>query len=146
MKRLNVLKRQMCGRARLDLLSRRCLLAPRRAPRPEPRPQAPMEAPHSPPLPRDVHHDGCDGVQGLASPRQVASWGVESPPPGVSDGRYSRGGEAAYSCGTCFTKSGQEPTFSANMRGVGSSQSRLMTSHSGSYGLCRKFSFACHFG
>ena len=42
--RLKMLKRQMFGRARLDLLSRRFLLAPRRAPRPEPRPQAPVEA------------------------------------------------------------------------------------------------------
>jgi transposase len=48
MNRLKLLKRQMCGRARLDLLSRRCLLAPRRAQRPEPRPQAPMEAPAQP--------------------------------------------------------------------------------------------------
>lgn len=46
--RLKMLKRQMCGRARLDLLSRRCLLAPRRAQRPEPRPQEPMEAPAQP--------------------------------------------------------------------------------------------------
>ena len=44
MNRLKMLKRQMCGRARLDLLSRRFLLAPRRAQRPEPRPQAPAEA------------------------------------------------------------------------------------------------------
>jgi transposase len=43
--RLTMLKRQMFGRARLDLLSRRFLLAARRAPRPEPRPQAPAEAP-----------------------------------------------------------------------------------------------------
>jgi transposase len=42
--RLKMLKRQMFGRARLDLLSRRFLLAPRRAQRPEPRPQAPEEA------------------------------------------------------------------------------------------------------
>jgi transposase len=42
--RLKMLKRQMFGRARLDLLSRRFLFAPRRAPRPEPRPQAPAEA------------------------------------------------------------------------------------------------------
>jgi transposase len=42
--RLKMLKRQMCGRARLDLLSCRFLLAPRRAPRPTPRPQAPAEA------------------------------------------------------------------------------------------------------
>jgi transposase len=41
--RLNMLKRQMFGRARLDLLSRRFLLAPRRAPRPAPRPQASAE-------------------------------------------------------------------------------------------------------
>ena len=44
MNRLNRLKRQLCGRARLDLLSRRFLLAPRRAQRPTPRPQAPAEA------------------------------------------------------------------------------------------------------
>jgi transposase len=43
--RLKMLKRQMCGRARLDLLSRRFLLAPCGAPRPEPRPQAPAAAP-----------------------------------------------------------------------------------------------------
>ena len=42
--RLKMLKRQMFGRARLDLLSRRFLLAPRRAQRPEPRPQSPAEA------------------------------------------------------------------------------------------------------
>ena len=42
--RLKMLKRQMFGRARLDLLSCRFLLAPRRAPRPTPRPQAPAEA------------------------------------------------------------------------------------------------------
>jgi transposase len=42
--RLKMLKRQMFGRARLDLLSRRFLLAPRRAHRPEPRPQVPAEA------------------------------------------------------------------------------------------------------
>jgi transposase len=42
--RLKMLKRQMFGRARLDLLSRRFLLAPQRAPRPEPRPQEPAEA------------------------------------------------------------------------------------------------------
>ena len=42
--RLKMLKRQMFGRARLDLLSRRFLLAPRRAPQPTPRPQAPAEA------------------------------------------------------------------------------------------------------
>ena len=42
--RLKMLKRQMFGRARLDLLSRRFLLAPRRAQRPEPRPQAAGEA------------------------------------------------------------------------------------------------------
>ena len=42
--RLKMLTRQMCGRARLDLLGRRFLLAPRRAPRPTPRPQAPAEA------------------------------------------------------------------------------------------------------
>ena len=48
MNRLKRLKRQMFGRARLDLLSRRFLLAPRRAQRPEPRPQAPMEAPAQP--------------------------------------------------------------------------------------------------
>jgi transposase len=42
--RLKRLKRQMFGRARLALLSRRFLLAPRGAPRPEPRPQAPAEA------------------------------------------------------------------------------------------------------
>jgi transposase len=42
--RLKMLKRQMFGRARLDLLSRRFLLAPRRAQRPEPRPQEPAEA------------------------------------------------------------------------------------------------------
>jgi transposase len=41
---LKMLKRQMFGRARLDLLSRRFLLAPRRAQRPEPRPQEPAEA------------------------------------------------------------------------------------------------------
>jgi transposase len=41
--RLKMLKRQMFGRARLDLLSCRFLLAPRRAQRPEPRPQAPVE-------------------------------------------------------------------------------------------------------
>jgi len=44
MNRLKMLKRQMFGRAHLDLLSRRFLLAPRRAPRPTPRPQAPAEA------------------------------------------------------------------------------------------------------
>jgi transposase len=44
MNRLKMLKRQMVGRARLDLLSRRFLLAPRGAPRPTPRPQAPAEA------------------------------------------------------------------------------------------------------
>jgi transposase len=44
MNRLKMLKRQMVGRARLDLLSRRFLLAPRRAQRPAPRPQAPAEA------------------------------------------------------------------------------------------------------
>ena len=44
MNRLKMLKRQMFGRARLDLLSRRFLLAPRRAQRPEPRPQVPAEA------------------------------------------------------------------------------------------------------
>jgi transposase len=38
--RLKRRKRQMFGRARLDRLSRRFLLAPRRAPQPEPRPQA----------------------------------------------------------------------------------------------------------
>jgi transposase len=42
--RLKLLKRQIFGRARLDLLSRRFLLAPQRAPRPEPRPQAPAAA------------------------------------------------------------------------------------------------------
>jgi transposase len=42
--RLKMLKRQMFGRARLDLLSRRFLLAPRRAPRPGPRPQVLAEA------------------------------------------------------------------------------------------------------
>lgn len=42
--RLKMLKRQMCGRARLDLLSRRFRLAPRRAQRPTPHPQAPAEA------------------------------------------------------------------------------------------------------
>jgi transposase len=42
--RLKRLKRQMFGRARLDLLSRRFLLAPCGAPRPEPHPQAPAEA------------------------------------------------------------------------------------------------------
>jgi transposase len=42
--RLKMLKRQMFGRARLDLLGRRFLLAPRRAPRPTPRPQVPVEA------------------------------------------------------------------------------------------------------
>jgi len=42
--RLKMLKRQMFGRARLDLLSRRFLLAPRRAQRPEQDPQAPAEA------------------------------------------------------------------------------------------------------
>jgi transposase len=41
--RLKMLKRQMFGRARLDLLSRRFLLAPR-VQRPEPHPQAPAEA------------------------------------------------------------------------------------------------------
>jgi transposase len=46
--RLKMLKRQMFGRARLDLLSRRFLLAPRRAQRPEPHPQQPMEAPAQP--------------------------------------------------------------------------------------------------
>jgi transposase len=45
MNRLKMLKRQMFGRARLDLLSRRFLLAPRFAPRPTPCPQAPAEAP-----------------------------------------------------------------------------------------------------
>jgi transposase len=39
--RLKMLTRQMCGRARRDLLSRRFLLAPRRAQRSEPRPQSP---------------------------------------------------------------------------------------------------------
>jgi transposase len=48
MNRLQMLKRHMCGRARLDLRSCRFLLAPRRAPRPEPRPQAAMEAPAQP--------------------------------------------------------------------------------------------------
>ena len=43
MNRLTMLKRQMFGRARLDLLSRRFLWAPR-VPRPEPHPQAPAEA------------------------------------------------------------------------------------------------------
>ena len=43
MNRLNMRKRQMCGRAWLDLLSRRFLWAPR-VPRPEPHPQAPAEA------------------------------------------------------------------------------------------------------
>ena len=43
MNRLKMLKRQMFGRARLDLLSHRFLLAPRRAQRPEPRPQEPVE-------------------------------------------------------------------------------------------------------
>jgi transposase len=42
--RLKMLKRQMFGRARLDLLSRRFLLAPRPAQPPEPRPLAPAEA------------------------------------------------------------------------------------------------------
>jgi transposase len=42
--RLKMLKRQRCGRARLDPLSRRFLLAPRHAQRPTPRPQAPAEA------------------------------------------------------------------------------------------------------
>jgi transposase len=42
--RLKMLQRQRFGRARLDLLSRRFLLAPRRAQRPAPRPQAPAEA------------------------------------------------------------------------------------------------------
>jgi transposase len=42
--RLKMLKRQMFGRARLDLLSRRFLLAPRRAQRPEQRPQELAEA------------------------------------------------------------------------------------------------------
>ena len=42
--RLKMLKRQMFGRARLALLSRRFLLAPRHAQRPEPCPQAPAEA------------------------------------------------------------------------------------------------------
>jgi transposase len=46
--RLKMLKRQMFGRARLALLSRRFLLAPRRAQRPEPHPQQPMEAPAQP--------------------------------------------------------------------------------------------------
>ena len=41
--RLKMLKRQMFGRARLDLLSRRFLLAPR-VQRPAPHPQAPAEA------------------------------------------------------------------------------------------------------
>jgi transposase len=41
--RLKMLKRQMFGRARLDLLSHRFLRAPRRAQRPEQRPQAPAE-------------------------------------------------------------------------------------------------------
>jgi transposase len=45
--RLKMLKRQMFGRARLDLLSRRFLLAPRGVQRPEPRPQAPAEAPQA---------------------------------------------------------------------------------------------------
>jgi transposase len=44
MNRLKMLKRQMFGRARLDRLSRRFLLAPRRAPQPTPCPQAPVEA------------------------------------------------------------------------------------------------------
>jgi transposase len=43
--RLKMLKRQMCGRARLDLLSRRFLLAPRGAPQPAPCLQASAEAP-----------------------------------------------------------------------------------------------------
>jgi transposase len=42
--RLKMLKRQMFGRARLDFLRGRFLLAPRRAQRPELRPQAPAEA------------------------------------------------------------------------------------------------------
>src|SRR6266850_6344051 len=42
--RLKMLKRQMFGRAHLDLLRRRFLLAPRRAQRPEQDPQAPAEA------------------------------------------------------------------------------------------------------
>jgi transposase len=42
--RLKMLKRQMFGRARLDLLSRRFLLAPRRVQRSEPHPQEPAEA------------------------------------------------------------------------------------------------------
>src|SRR4029450_11204406 len=42
--RRNMLTRQMCGRARLDRLSDRFLLAPRRAPRPTSRPQAPAGA------------------------------------------------------------------------------------------------------
>ena len=42
--RLKMLTRQMFGRARLDLLSRRFLRAPRGAPQPELRPQAPAEA------------------------------------------------------------------------------------------------------
>jgi transposase len=43
--RLKMLKRQMFGRARLDLLARRFLLAPQPALQPEPRPQVPAEAP-----------------------------------------------------------------------------------------------------
>ena len=47
-KRLQMLKRQMVGRARLDLLSRRCLLAPRdrqtRIPSPQERPDAHAQA------------------------------------------------------------------------------------------------------
>ena len=44
MNRLKMLKGQIFGRARLDLLSRRFLLAPRQVQRPAPRPQAPAEA------------------------------------------------------------------------------------------------------
>jgi transposase len=41
--RLKMLKRQMFGRARLDLLSRRFVLAPRRAQEPGQRPPPPAE-------------------------------------------------------------------------------------------------------
>jgi transposase len=44
MKRRTMRKRQLCGRARLDRLSRRFRLAPRRVQRPEPRPQELAEA------------------------------------------------------------------------------------------------------
>ena len=62
MNRLKMLKRQMFGRARLDLLSRRFLLAPRRAQRPDATP-AGTGGGTAQLRPRDVHHDGGDEGQ-----------------------------------------------------------------------------------